>query len=167
MLNNEPIVFIEKSRTMMASWLVAAWAAHRAFTCPATCVVFQSEDEDRAVHDIQYCKILWEQSMPELRDHWKLNKDLTKQPYNAFYLGNDSKMIGIPGNPDKMRSEHPSIVIFDEAAHIVEGERSYNVAAATRCPHLVALSSAHPGWFRNATEFASPVDWPVYAPGPR
>ena len=57
-LNNEPIVWLEKSRTMMASWLVSAWAAHTAFTHPATCVVFQSEDEDRATHDVEYCKIL-------------------------------------------------------------------------------------------------------------
>jgi len=71
-------------------------------------------------------------------------------------------MLGIPGNPDKIRSEHPTVVVLDEAAHIQEGERSYNVAAATRCLHLIALSSANPGWFRDATEFSLPVDWPDY-----
>lgn len=161
-LDNEPIVFIEKSRTMMASWIVAAWAAWIAFTHPATCVVFQSEDEDRAVHDVEYCKILWEQSPPMLREHWKLSKALDKQPYNEFNLANDSRLLGIPGNPDKIRSEHPTIVILDEAAHITEGEKSFNVAAATRCLHMVALSSAKPGWFRDFTEFATPVDWPDY-----
>ena len=74
-------------------------------------------------------------------------------------------MIGIPGDPGKIRSEHPTIVVLDEGAHITEGEQSYNVAAATRCPHLVVLSSAWPGWFRDATEFATPVDWPNYRQG--
>ena len=162
-LNHEPIVFIEKSRTMMCSWIVSGWAAHMAFTHPATCVVFQSEDEDRAVHDVQYCKVLWENSPEMLRDRWALAKPLEKQPYNEFRLANDSRLIGIPGDPDKIRSEHPTAVILDEAAHITEGEHSYNVAAATRCLHLVCLSSAKPGWFRETPEFALPVDWPDYS----
>jgi hypothetical protein len=165
-LNNEPIVFWEKSRTMMASWIVAAWAAHMAFTHPATCIVFQSEDEDRAVHDVEYAKVLWRNSPEMLREEWRLAKPIEKQPYNEFRLANDSRLLGIPGDPDKIRSEHPTVVILDEAAHISEGERSYNVAAATRCLHLVCLSSANPGWFRDATEFAVPVDWPEYAHQP-
>lgn len=162
-LDFEPIVFLEKSRTMMASWIVAGWAAHQAFTRPATCVVFQSEDEDRAVHDVEYCKVLWENSIAPLKEQWRLAKPLDKQPYNEFRLANDSRLIGIPGDPDKLRSEHPTIVVLDEAAHITEGERSYNVAAATRCLHLVCLSSANPGWFRDATEFAVACDWPDYS----
>ena len=162
-LDYEPISFHEKSRTMMMSWIVSGWAAHMAFTHPATCVVFQSEDEDRAVHDVMYAKTLWQRSLPGLREAWPLSKPLEKQPYNEFNLANGSRMLGIPGNPDKIRSEHPTVVVLDEAAHITEGEKSYNVAAATRCLHLVCLSSANPGWFREATEFATPVDWPTYA----
>jgi hypothetical protein len=162
-LNNEPVSFWEKSRTMMMSWIVSGRAAHMAFTHPATCVVFQSEDEDRAVHDVIYAKTLWENSPALLREQWPLSKPLDKQSYNEFNLANGSRMLGIPGNPDKIRSEHPTVVVLDEAAHIQEGERSYNVAAATRCLHLVALSSANPGWFREATEFSTPCDWPEYA----
>jgi hypothetical protein len=161
-LDYEPIVFLEKSRTMMCSWIVSGWAAHLAFTHPATCVVFQSEDEDRAVHDVEYCKTLWEQSPKPLQERWPLLKPLEKQPYNEMRLANQSRLIGIPGDPDKIRSEHPTCVVLDEAAHITEGEKSYNIAAATRCPHLICLSSANPGWFRDATEFATPVDWPEY-----
>jgi hypothetical protein len=161
-LDNEEIIFLEKSRTMLCSWIVSAWAAHIAFEHPATCVVFQSEDEDRAVHDVTYTKILWRNSLDELKDRWKLAKPLEKQPYNEFHLANRSRLIGIPGDPDKIRSEHPTIVVLDEAAHITEGEKSYNIAAATRCPHLVCLSSAYPGWFRDFTEFAPPVHWPEY-----
>ena len=167
LFDNEPIVWLEKSRTMLASWLVSAWAAHMAFTRPATCAVFQSEDEDRAVHNVEYCKVLWENSDELLKKTWELDKAIEKQPYNQFRLANGSKIIGIPGDPGKIRSEHPTIVVFDEAAHITEGEESYNVAVATRCPHLICLSSAWPGWFRDATEFATPADWPDYRLGTR
>lgn len=163
-LDNEPIIFLEKSRTMMASWTVSGWAAYLMFTRPATGVVFQSEDEARAVHDVEYVKILWEQSLSPLRQRWKplRGKHPNDQPYNSFEMENGSWCIGLPGNPDKVRSEHPTIVILDEAAHIVRGDQSFNIAKATKCLHIVALSSANPSWFREATKKGRPVDWPVY-----
>jgi len=132
------------------------------FTLPAVKVVFQSEDEDRAVHDIEYVKVLWEQSIQPLKNRWELAKEFDKHPYYKFELANGSSCIALPGNPDKIKSEHPTIVILDEAAIIVRGEHSYNVSIATRAPHVIALSSAWPGWFRNHTEFAAPVPWPDY-----
>jgi hypothetical protein len=163
-LDNEEVLFLEKSRTMMASWTVSGWAAHRMFTRPATGVIFQSEDEDRAVSDVEYVKILWEQSEPELRARWKPEKEIPpfQQSYNYFGLANGSWCLGLPGKPDKIRSQHPTIVVLDEAAHITRGKESFNVAVATRCLHIVCLSSANPGWFQQATEGATPVDWPEY-----
>lgn len=163
-LENEPVLFLEKSRTMMASWTVSAWAAHRMFTRPATGVVFQSEDEDRAVHCVNYTKILWDQSLAELKARWPTyrGKDPWIQPYNNFKMENGSWCLGIVGNPDKIRSQHPTIVVLDEACYITRGEESFNVAQATRCHHIVCLSSANPSWFRERTEFASPSNWPEY-----
>lgn len=159
-LNIEPILFIEKSRTMMASWTVSGWAAHMAFTHPATCVVFQSEDLDRAQHDIVYCKTLWEQSPDYLKDRWPLAKSLDRQPQHMLQMANKSRIVAIPGDPDKIRSEHPTIVVLDEAAIITEGEKSYNVAMAASPLHVVCLSSAESGWFQEFTERAMPVAWP-------
>lgn len=162
-LDHEPVVLIEKSRTMMASWTVAAWASHRAFTHPATKVVFQSEDEARALKLIEYSRELWKNSMPELQMRWPLKKELDRQPGDVFTLANDSQLIGIVGNPDKVRSEHPSCYILDEAAHVERGLDSWNIAMATHAPHMIALSSAAPGWYADMCEFAQPVDWPDYA----
>jgi hypothetical protein len=52
--------------------------------------------------------------------------------------------------------------VLDEAAYI-ESDANYNVAVATRCKQIIALSSANPGWFREHTEFAQPVEWPDYS----
>lgn len=147
---------------MMASWTVAAWASHHAFTHPATKVVFQSEDEQRALKLIEYSRELWKNSMAELKQRWPLKKDLERQPGDVFTLANESQLIGIVGNPDKVRSEHPSIYILDEAAHVERGLESWNIAMATHAPHMIALSSAAPGWYSDLTEFAQPADWPVY-----
>jgi hypothetical protein len=157
----EPVSFIEKSRTMLASWTVSAWCAHLMFTREAIGVVFQSRDEDRAVHDVDYCKILWDNSPEALKERWPLKRPLERQPYNRMEIANGSWCIGITGDPQKIRSEHPTIVVLDEAAHI-ESDANYNIAQATRCRQIICLSSAWPGWFREATEFALPVEWPDY-----
>lgn len=165
LLRAEPIIAIEKSRTMMISWTVSAHCAHRMFTRPATGVIFQSEDEDRAVHDVDYVKTLWEHSLPSLKKRWKTRKgkDPHDQPYNYFALANGSWCLGLPGSPDKIRSEHPTIYVLDEAAHVEEGQEAWNVALAAKPLQAIALSSAKPGWFQDMTEMASPVDWPYAA----
>jgi hypothetical protein len=161
-LHHEPVLPILKSRTMMASWLVAGWATHLALTRPATKAVFQSVDEDRAVNDVGYGKILWEQSLPELKERWKLAKALLHQPYNRFVLANGSELVGIPGDPDKIRSEHPTIYVMEEAQK-VGSEAMYNVAVATRAPHIVLIGTGGPGFFNELVESAHPIDWPEYA----
>lgn len=163
-LENEPSVVkgIWKSRTMMASWAVTGWAAHHVFTKPATRVVIQSRDEDTAITCVRYAKALWSNSLPSLRSHWTLEKKIDNQPDHELTMATGSTLIAIPGDPDKARSAHPTIVILDEAAHMENGEESYNVAVATRCLHLILLSSANPGFFCDLVERAVPVPWPDY-----
>ena len=138
---------VYKSRTMMASWSMSAAYFHYAATHPATKVVFQSQDEDRAVHDVTNCKILWENSIPRLKEKWPLAKRLEDQAYNRLVLANGSEIVGIPGDPKKIKSEHPTIYAQDESAIIEAGEWALNEAAATRCPRISCVSSAFPGWY--------------------
>lgn len=165
MATHEPVWMIEKTRTVMLSWTVAAWSAHMAFNRPAVGVVFQSTDLARAVKVIKYVKELWRNSIDPLRDRWRLAKRLEDQPQDFLELAHGSWLKAIPGDPDNIRSEHPTIVILDEAAHMEQGDASYDIALATRCPHIGCLTSAAPGWFRDFTEFARPVDWPDYEAG--
>lgn len=159
----EPVNFVEKSRTMMASWTMSAHAAHLMFTKEAIGVVIQSRDEDRSVHDVECIKVLWDRSPEALKERWPLKRDLMQQPYNKLQMANGSWCIGITGDPQKIRSHHPTIVMLDEAAHIDNGDANYNIAQATRCKQIICLSSAWPGWFREATEFATPAEWPDYS----
>ena len=156
------VKLIKKSRTMMASWTVSGWAAHRCFTKPATCAVFQSQDERRAVADVEYSKELHKNSIPALRDRWLLDKAIDKQAQHEFQLSNGSQMIAIPRDPDSIRSAHPTIVVLDEAAFMPDAEASYNVALASNCLHLIALSSAYPGWFAEITGSAVPAPFPDF-----
>ena len=60
----EPILFVEKSRTMMLTWLFAGLCLHYAMTHKATKVIFWGPDEDRALQPLEYsivalCVIAW------------------------------------------------------------------------------------------------------------
>ena len=162
-LDSSDQVWIYKSRTMMLTWLACGWAAHFGFTHEATGVVFQSEDEDRAIHCVKCVKTLWEYSSETLQKRWPLRKELVKQPYNRMELANGTYFSGIVGDPDKVRSAHPTIFIMDEAAIVLRGEESWNVAVATRCPKMIALSSAYPGWMQERYLETAPCDWPEAA----
>lgn len=160
LIDSGPIVYLEKSRTMMMTWLSAGWAAHEGFTKPHTGVVFHSKDEDRAVHCVHCIKVLWRESHPHLKDTWKLRRPYEKQPYNKFELANGSRFLAIVGDPDKIRYAHPTYVVIDEGAFLEDFHASFDTAAATRCLKIIALSSASPGGFYETIKDARPAEWP-------
>jgi hypothetical protein len=154
--------FLPKSRTMLMSWTVSAWAAHFGFNHSGMCTVFQSADEDRAIHDVTYVKTLWERSEPELKARWPVPKPPDQQPAHEFKLRNKSRWVALTGNPEKIRSEHPTIVVYDEAAIWDEFETGLNVGVGSNPLHIIALSSAKPGYFADVCEGARPKPWPEY-----
>lgn len=163
-LNHEPVILIEKSRSVMGSWTVAGWCAWYAFNNPAKKVMFQSRDEDRSINLIHYVKTLWEQSIPELQARWGVRKHPREQAYREFELSNGSKFVGVVGDPEKVRSEHPSVYVADEAAFMEYFEDAWAVAAGSRVPKMIALSTVEEGPFWDLCETDSKwVDWPEYA----
>lgn len=162
-LQNEPVLLLEKSRSVMASWTVAAVCAHYAFCNPAKKVLFQSKDEVRALNLVNYVKVLWEQSIPELQREWTVRRHPREQAQSEFELANGSKFLGVVGDPDKVRSEHPSIYVADEAAFMQYFEDAWAVAAGSRVPKMIALSTVEEGSFYELCQSDSHwVDWPDY-----
>lgn len=149
---------------MMASWTVAGWCAFKMFTRPATCVVFQSEDEKRALDCVRYVKILWNNSLDPLKKRWPLLGDtsLAEHAKNELKMANQSRCVGIVGNPNKIRSEHPTIYVADEAAFMTRFNDSFSAARGARPLHVICLSSAAPGDFEDIISTAKPCDWPEW-----
>lgn len=163
-LENFPVGGVEKSRTVMASWTAAGWATHKAVTRPATGIVFQSRDEDRALKDVDYCRILYENSLPELQEIWPLEKPMSAQPRSRITWKDGSWIAGFVGDPDKIRSEHPTYYFLDEAAIVPNGLENISVAQATLCKGIKFLSSAKPGWYESYCDgdFENwPKDWEI------
>jgi hypothetical protein len=135
----EPILLIEKSRTMMLTWFFAGLCLHHAMTNPASKVIFWGPDEDRALQPLDYAWTLWENQVPELQAAWPLDRPRKLQSHTWMELANDSVLVALRGkDPDRIRKEHPTIVFFDEAAIIERFEESYGVALAAvkNCPQF-------------------------------
>ena len=158
-LDEEPIVFIPKSRSMMASWMVAGKAVHLCQIRPATGVVIQSCDEKRAIKIVEYARVLYERSHPEWKKRHPLEKPLAAQKETELRLANNSWLKAIPGTPGAIRSEHPTIEIFDEAAFMDVFDECLNVGRGAKPLHVWALSSAEKGPFFDVLEDALPCDW--------
>jgi hypothetical protein len=159
----EPIIFIEKSRTMMASWWSAAETLHYVMTRQPAKAIFWALDEARSLTLLDYARVLYEQQVDVLKQIFPLERPLERQSYNRLELKDGGILIALPGkDPDRIRSEHPTIVIIDEAAFIENGGESFDIALASRVPKLMCISSAAPGWFRRFTKDARPSSLEKY-----
>lgn len=160
---NHPVMFIEKSRTMMASWWAAAESTHYVMTHQPSKAIFWSQDEDRSVVLLEYAKVLYGQQDAIFKDIFPLKRVLERQNTTTLEFADGGKIIALPGkDPDKIRSEHPSIVVMDEACFIENGGEAFDVAISSRVPKMIVLSSAAPSWFRRMTKDAMPVGIETY-----
>jgi len=140
----EPIFFIEKSRNMMLSWLCVGLFTHAAMTTEGIEVLFQSQKEEKAFELVGYAKVLYQQSDEAIRKAYPLAKKV--QAEGELLFANGSRIFGIPGGADQIRSYHPWGLFMDEAAFMPEAGDSYNNAVPV-CKKIIVLSSAGPGWF--------------------
>lgn len=158
-IDRERMSAIWKSRTMLGTWTVCAYCTHYAMTRPATRVIYQSHDEDRALNMVEYSKILWSNSLDRLKDRWKLVKDIDQQPKHSLEFSNGSLMLALPGYASKIKSAHPTIYAHDESA-ITEGLENYiaeAVGASTK--KIVLISSSWLGYMNEIWEQCEEVSW--------
>src|SRR5436309_6888961 len=147
----ETVLFVEKSRDMMASWLFVGLFTHEAMTTEGIEVLFQSQKEEKAFELVEYAKILYQQSDEAIRNAYPLSKG--RQPDGVLEFAHGSRIIGIPGGGDQVRSYHPWGLFQDEAAFMPEAGEAYDNAVPVS-QKIVVLSSAGPGWFAEQCQSA-------------
>lgn len=137
-----PRLFIPKTREMMTSWCVMAYATHRAQWHKAE-VIVQTDSETKAQELVGYSACLYRNQPAWLRAMQPLARDpsLLEQEWAS-----GGRVFGIPKGEHKIRLYHPTLYIMDEAAFLPEAEQCYN-AAHPVSQQIIAISSAGPGWF--------------------
>ena len=143
----ERILFIEKSRDMMASWTCVAYFTLHAMKVPERGVIFQTQKLDKAIDLVNYAKCLYRRQPDWLRDAFPLAKPLNQQPANLLEFDGGGYVLGIPGGANQLRGHHPWGYYNDETSFQPEAGECYNEALAAAKGKIILCSTAGPGWY--------------------
>ncbi len=141
-LAENPRIFVPKTREMVTSWSVMAYAANRAQWWKAE-VVVQTDSEDKAKELVGYAECLYRNQEPWLKAKHPLAGEASQL---SIEWKDGGRVFGIPKGEHKIRMYHPTIYVMDEAAFLPEAEQCFN-AAHPVARQIIAISSAGPGWF--------------------
>lgn len=148
--SDEPVLWFEKSRTMMESWAIIGYLTVNAMTVAMRGVVLQCQKEEKARQLIKYVKSLYSQQPQWLQDAYPLSKPLHSQSDLSCQWATGGYVVGIPGGADQMRSYHPWAVMNDESSFQPDAGECYNEYLAAEPEKIFFNSSAGPGWFADA-----------------
>ena len=159
LLLTESRLFLPKSREMMLTWAVIGYGVWRCQFHPRTRVIVQTQKLEKVLDLVSgrgnpgYARTLWEQQNDFLKDMHPLVKPAKDMAAGLLAWVNGSTFQGVPSGADQVRQYHPTLVIFDEAAHLSEFREAYD-AAHPVATQIIALSSAAPSWFGDICESA-------------
>lgn len=146
----EKIVFIEKSRDMMITWLIVTLYTWDTLFHANRENIFQSDDSSKALDLVQRAEFIWSNQPAFLRDVHPGSFTSGASRAGIFRVPSlKSVIMGFPEGPDQIRQFHPSGVFQDEAAFQMEAEAAFTAVkpAIQAGGRFTAVSSANPGWF--------------------
>jgi len=140
------VLFIEKSRQIMMSWLFAAIFLHDILFYKHRRIAFQSREDDSASALVQRAEFIYEQliarGFPDLPEpKWVNGKVGTENKLKI--PSNNSVIIAVPRGEKVFRSYTFSGLLSDEIAHQEYPEKTYKAAYPTtgRTGHYVAVGT--------------------------
>jgi hypothetical protein len=155
------MLFVEKSRQIMATWLTCAYCWWRARAYPHQLILVQSKREQDAA-TLVFTKSPTVARMSFLEDRLPAHLRQTTWPKSGTFGhllidhpdGATSHIWAIPEGGDVIRSNTPSVVFADEAAFQPGFGLSYTAAlpAIRGGGQYIAVSSAEPGEFERLVE---------------
>ena len=158
-LASSGILMVEKSRQVMATWLVCAYLLWRAKFHDHQLLLIQSKREEDAAN-LVFNKEQFVARTSFLEVHLPHHLRTIHWPkggsYAVLMFPNGSRICGIPEGGDIIRSNTPSVIVSDEAAFQPEFGQSFTAAlpAIKGGGQYVAISSAEPGTFQELVEAA-------------
>ena len=150
LLKAERIVWLEKSRDMLVSWICVAYLTFEVMKVAARGVLFQTQKEDKVRELIKMAKCLYEHQPGWLKQAYPLSKPMRLQSDRVLEFGNGSRIVGVPGGADQLRLYHPWGYLNDESSFQPEAGECYNEALSAVKGKIIFNSSAAPGWYADA-----------------
>jgi hypothetical protein len=145
-------ILVPKSLEMMISWAVVGYGVWHCQVFPRTRFIVQTQKEDKSIGLVRgrgtpgYARTLYDRQSERMKEAFPLTKPMTEMPANKISWANESVIMGIPCGADQVRAYHPTLMMFDEAAHLDEFEAAL-AAAEPVCTKIIAVSSVAPVFF--------------------
>lgn len=146
----EKILFIEKSRDMMATWTVVMLYTWDTLYHRNRENIFQSDDSSKTLDLIQRAYFIWDNQPAFLKTVHPAQFTSGQTRAGILRIPDlASTILGFPQGPDQIRQYHPSGIFVDEAAFQVEAEAAFMAVkpAIQAGGRYTAVSSANPGFF--------------------
>jgi hypothetical protein len=151
----EPVMLIEKSRDMMATWLAVTCYAWDTLFHRNKQNCFQSLTATKTCEAVQRVFFIWQNQPAFLKRQHKVEFAATTTKSGLLSIPSlGSEIIGLPRGADQIRQYHPSGVFSDEAAFQIEAGAMYQAIRPSimNGGRYTAVSSANPGWFQMAAQ---------------
>jgi hypothetical protein len=105
-----------------------------------------------------YVWVLYKQQESILKELYPVPRPRLNQSYDKLELSEGGLLIALPGkDPNVIKSEHPTLLVVDEACFIENGGEAFDIALASRVPKVLLVSTAVPSWLRRLTKNAVSV----------
>jgi len=148
--SEERVVWIEKSRDMMLSWSCVAYLLFNVMTVPQRSALFQTQTEKKAIQLVEYAKCLYRRQHRELQAAFPLSKNIDDQSALELNFANGSRILGIPGGANQIRSFHPWGYLNDESSFQADAGECFHEALSVVPGKIIFNSSAGPSWYADA-----------------
>ena len=148
----EPLMCIEKSRDVMATWLIITLYTWDTLFHRGRQNIVQSKTSSDSNELVKRAKHIYEHQPKFLRDVVKAVYTIGTQRSGELKLESiNSEMLGFPQGPDIIRQLHPSGIFVDEAAFQEKAADAFASIkpAIQNGGRYTAISSANPGWFQH------------------
>lgn len=147
---SEPFMCIEKSRDMMATWMVVAFYTWETIFHEGRQNFFQSEDASKTYELVRRANFIYEHQPKWLRDQvtFRFTKGSSKAGLFEC-IDRHSSIEGFAQGGDQIRQYHPSGLFLDEAAYQTKAQDAFTAVkpALQNGGRFTAVSSANPSYF--------------------
>ena len=151
----EQFYMVEKSRDVMATWLVVAMYTWDTLFHTGRQNIFQSEDASKTDELVRRAYFMYQNQPKFIRDLHKASYANGANRSGVFRVPDiNSEILGFPQGADQIRQYHPTGVFMDEAAFQEQAGDAFSAIkpAIQAGGRFTAISSANPGWFMLACQ---------------
>ena len=151
----EPLLLIEKSRDMVATWTIVMLYTWDTLFHEGAQNIFQSLTGAKACDLVRRANAIYKNQPEFLQNVHKANFSMGLTKSGELVVPSlNSVIMGFAQDPDQVRQFHPRGLFQDEAAFLPKAGDCFAAAKPTiqNGGRFTAISSASPGWFQLCCE---------------